>query len=214
MGKNLRAMTEEFDHYFIPSLKPSKRLMIVLHGRGDSLKPFKTIQEELGLESMNYLLLNAPRKYDGGYTWYGFPPRQAKGVLKARRKLNILMEELEEQGWKTKDVFFFGFSQGSLVSVDFGMTYGKPLGGIIAISGYVYFFPQWRRKIKAQAFKTKWLMTHGIQDDALDIESSRICAQKLKDAGLPIKWMEFNKDHEIDEVEEVPSIQKFVGLRG
>ena len=187
--------------------------MIVLHGRGDSLKPFKSIQEELGLKSMNYLLINAPRKYDGGYTWYGFPPRQARGVLKARSKLRVLMGELKEQGWETENIFLFGFSQGALVSVDFGMTYEEVLGGIIAISGYVYFFPQWRRKIKSAAFKTKWLLTHGVKDDALDIESSRICAKKLKDAGLPIKWMEFDKDHEIDEEEEVPFIQKFVGLR-
>ncbi len=133
----VHAETSQFHSEFIPAKsKKSRRLMVVLHGRGDSLKPFRELPDELGLYNMNYLLLNAPRKYDGGFTWYGFPPRQARGVLNARMRLSILMEELKEQGWKTKDIFFFGFSQGALVSVDFGLNYQEPLGGIIGISGY------------------------------------------------------------------------------
>lgn len=202
--------TDEFDFELILAKKPLKKLMIVLHGRGDSLRPFRYIDEELKIPGMNYLLLNAPRRYDTGYTWYGFPPNQGPGVLLARKKLTRLIAELEDQGWNSRDIFFFGFSQGCLVSCDFGMHTKKPLGGIIGVSGYIYFFKNWRREITPAAYKTPWLITHGTLDDALEIEETRKDVSRLKDAKLPILWKEFKKDHEIELNKEAPFIKKWV----
>lgn len=206
--------TSQFDHYFIPagddSWKRRPKLMIVLHGRGDSLKPFRWIDEELGLPQMNYLLINAPRKYDGGYTWYAFPPNQRLGVLKARHRLRLLMAELEEQGWSSQDVFFLGFSQGSLVSCDFGMNYQKPLGGIIGISGYIYFQAKWRMRLPEAAFQTPWLITHGTEDIDLPIVKTRNQVRRMVDAGLPINWQEFDKEHEVEPDIEAPYIRQWV----
>lgn len=191
--------------------KPSSApLMVVLHGRGDSLKPFRSFREELGLQHLNLLLLNAPRRYDTGYTWYGFPPRQARGVLEARNRLNIMMEELEEQGIESRNVFFFGFSQGCLVSCDFGLQYPKPVAGIIGVSGYLYFFEGWKERLPKAAFRTPWLITHGLRDSALDIGTTRSQVELLKKAGLPVSWHEYDKEHEIDEIREIPRIRDFV----
>lgn len=203
----------EFDHYFIPARRPrdgARKLMIVLHGRGDSLRPFKAFDQELRAWEMNYLLLNAPRKYDGGYTWYAFPPKQARGVLNARDKLRRLIAELERKGWNSRDIFLFGFSQGCLVSCDFGMNFEKPLGGIIGISGYVYFFPKWRERLPDAAFETPWLITHGRQDVDLLMEETYASVIEMQRAGLPIEWREFNKEHEIDERKELPYIRRWV----
>lgn len=120
------------------------------------------------------------------------------------------MAELESQGWNSRDIFFFGFSQGCLVSCDFGMRYPKPLGGIIGCSGYVYFFKNWRQEISKAAFRTPWLITHGTLDDALRIEETRADVQRLKEAKLPILWKEFKKDHEIELRREAPFIRNWV----
>lgn len=55
--------TNLFRHKFIPAKKKSEALMIVLHGRGDSIRPFYSFNEELNIPEMNYLLLNAPRRF-------------------------------------------------------------------------------------------------------------------------------------------------------
>ncbi len=203
--------TSQFEHQFIASRSrrglSRPKLMVVLHGRGDSLKSFRKIGEELGLPQFDYLLLNAPRRYDGGHTWYGFPPNQKLGILNARKKLTRLMDELEHQGYQSTDVFFFGFSQGCLVSLDFAANYSKPLGGVIAVSGYVYFFPKWKQKLTEAAFKTPCLVTHGTEDEALPIEETRSQVKRLIAAGLPIEWMEFKKDHEFDYDRELPLIR-------
>lgn len=206
---------EEFKQYewiaAAPSVPRSKqRLMIVLHGRGDNLKSFRSIKEELKLPEMNYLLLNAPRSYDGGFTWYAFPPKQSNGVLLARKKLKALLHELEFQGWPPEEIFFYGFSQGCLVSCDFAMNSGIKVAGIIGISGYIYFFENWKRKLTQSSFATPMLVTHGVFDEDLPMLETREHVEKLKAAGLNILWKEFNKAHEIDEEIETPFIRQWV----
>ncbi len=205
---------ETFDHLFLPTLAPGRplaqKLMIVLHGRGDSLEPFREFNFELGVPEMNYLLLNAPRRYLDGYSWYAFPPNQGPGVLKARARLGQLLAELESQGWASEDIFLFGFSQGALVAADFVLHGGRPLGGVIGVSGYVYFFPHWQKNLSPYAQRTPWLMTHGRQDEALSIVETREHIAQLWAAGIPLQWREFDKEHEIDGHREIPFLRRWL----
>lgn len=200
--------TAHFKSEFIPSSKPSKKLMIVLHGKGDSIKPFMAFDQELRIPEMNYLLLNAPKKYLDGYSWYGDPPFQKDGVLRIRGQMLQLMEELEKQGWDPKDIFLFGFSQGCLVSADLAMHYPKRLGGVVGISGYFHFFPRWKRALKKNR-ATPWLLTHGFKDDVLPIEDTKFGVEKLRSAGLKVDFVESAKKHVLEE-EEYPVIRKWV----
>ena len=201
--------TEYFKHKFIPAKKKSDKLMIVLHGRGDSIRPFKAFDTELKIPEMNYLLLNAPRKFLDGYTWYGEPPYQKNGVLKIREKLFDLLNDLEAQGWKSENIFFFGFSQGCLISADIGLNYPKKLGGVVGISGYFNFYPRWKDNLSVQAKSTPWFFTHGHQDDVLPLDETKYGVNKLKSAGLKVEWVEMEKDHVLKE-EEYPIIRRWV----
>jgi phospholipase/carboxylesterase len=200
---------KHFQYKFISAKKKSKKLMIVLHGRGDSLRPFRHFDEELKLPEMNYLLLNAPRKYLSGFSWYGEPPYQKDGVLKIRSKMFELMNELESLGWKAKDIFLFGFSQGCLISADIALNYPKNLGGVIGISGYFHFFPRWRNSLTAKTKKTPWILTHGFQDDILKYSDTKFGVEKLVDAGLDIEFVSLNKKHDLEE-EEYPIIRRWI----
>jgi len=201
--------TDLFKHKFIPAKKKSDLLMLVLHGRGDSIRPFYEFDDELDMPEMNYLLLNAPRKFLDGYSWYGEPPYQKGGVLKIREKLFDLLNDLEIQGWKSENIFLFGFSQGCLISADIGLHYPKKLGGVVGISGYFNFFPRWRNSLSEQAQKTPWLFTHGHQDDVLPLAETKFGVEKLKHAGLKVDWVEMEKDHVLKD-EEYPLIRKWV----
>lgn len=207
------AHTDEFEYHFIPASKPSKynkNLMVVLHGRGDSIKPFKHFDEELGFPEINYLLINGLRRWDGGFSWYAFAPNQARGILKARNKLTSMIDELALQGWRPENIFFLGFSSGGLISCDFGMNFDERLGGIICVSGYVYFFPRWRQRLPKAAFKTPWLVTHGRQDVDLVMEETHTDIKKMAAAGLPIQWCELNKEHVMDPEIELPMIRRWI----
>ncbi len=53
------------NNIFIPSKVPSKKVMIILHGRRDSSNGFTFLPPYLNLNDMNYLLLDAPFEYYG-----------------------------------------------------------------------------------------------------------------------------------------------------
>lgn len=201
--------TNLFRHQFLPAQKASDKLMIVLHGRGDSIRPFKSFHKELNIPGMNYLLLNAPKRFLDGWSWYGEPPYQRDGVLKIREKMFELLADLEAHGWKSENIFLFGFSQGCLVSADVGLHYPKKLGGVVGISGYFHFFPRWRQQLSAEARKTPWMFTHGRQDDVLKIDETKFGVGKLKAAGLKVNWIELDKEHVLEE-SEYPLIRSWV----
>jgi phospholipase/carboxylesterase len=202
-------MNKSFRSHFIQSKKPSDFLMIVLHGKGDSLRPFKSLQNELKLPDVNFLLLNADKKFLGGYSWYGEPPYQRPGVERIREKIFSLLENLEKQGWASKNIFLLGFSQGCLVSTDIALHYKKPLAGVVGVSGYFNFTPRWRNSVSKLAKKTPWLLTHGHKDDILPLEDTKYGVDKLKQIGLKIDWVESNKAH-VFEDEDFPIIRKWV----
>jgi phospholipase/carboxylesterase len=183
--------------------------MIVFHGRGDSMRPFKKFNQELNMRDMNFLLLNAPRKFLKGYSWYGEPPFEADGVKRIRERVFQLLEDLQADGWKAQDIFLLGFSQGCLVSADVAMHYPKKLGGVVGVSGYFHFFPRWRQNLTAQNRKTPWLFTHGTKDDILAIRDTKHGVEKLLSEGLRVSWIQSDKKHVFSE-EDYPTIRKWV----
>lgn len=186
--------TTLFKHHFIPSETPTDKLMIVLHGKGDTLGPFKNFPNEIKIKNINYLLLNAPKKFMKGYSWYGDPPYIKAGVLRSRQLLLKLIEELEAQGWHTKNMFILGFSQGCLMGTDLVLNSQKKFGGMIGISGYFHFFPRWK-KLSSHSKKTPCLFTHGRKDDVLPMDVTKYGVEKLKSAGFQIDWIESDKKH-------------------
>lgn len=209
--------TDLFDHHFIPARRASadgeRRLMIVLHGRGDSLKPFLNFDEELELPEMNFLLLNGHRKLARqAFSWCGLRDPE-NGLKLVRERLSALVDGLALEGWKPQNIFLFGFSEGCLAGSDFAMSYKKRLGGVIGVSGCLHLAPRWRARMHSGAKRTPWLFTHGLSDKVIRIETMREDAQKLRKAGLSVDWVELRKKHEIEAAFELPMIRSWVRAR-
>ena len=197
-----------FDHVFVPAQEPSSRLLIVLHGRGDSVDGFRWLPHALQLPKLNYLLLNAPDPYAGGYSWYGLEV-QAPGILRSRGMLSHLLAELTQQGWPSRDLMLLGFSQGCVMSIDAGLRYDQPLAGIVGISGWA-FLERFEEELHSQALKQRWLITHGNADELLPIVRTHGQIERLQASGIPNAWHEFAKGHTIDPDLELPLIQEWI----
>ncbi len=193
-----------------PSRVPSTHLMIVLHGRGDSAKGFEWLPGELGIDSLNYLLLNAPSPYYGGFSWYDLPPLQLPGILKSRSLLSQVLAETEKEGYSPGDTFLFGFSQGCLMTLEFGSRHPQRLAGYVGISGYCYDPDAILREMNPIVNKGDWLVTHGTQDDLLPVEKTREQIQSLKDRGFRISYREYLKAHTIDFERELPEVRTWI----
>ena len=202
---------KKLDCELIPAeKKDSKRLMIMLHGLGDSIEGYRWLPETLDLPYLNYLLVNAPDEYYGGYSWYDFAGDVAPGVARSRDLMFALLEQQREKGFRTEDIILGGFSQGCLMAIEVGLRYPQLLAGIVGISGYVCEPDILLTELSPVARQQRLLVTHGLMDPIIPFASVRQQIQQLKDAGLRVEWHEFIKAHNIAGEHEVRIIRDFI----
>src|SRR5439155_11821011 len=111
--------------------KGSHRLMIMLHGLGDSLEGYRWFPEAINLPWLNYLLVNAPDEYYGGYSWYDFAGDMAAGVQRSSRLLFDLLDAQSAKVVPSDQIILGGFSQGCLMSLEVGLRYPRKLAGLL-----------------------------------------------------------------------------------
>ena len=194
----------------IPSREKSKRLLIMLHGLGDSIAGYRWLPSALEIPWLNYLLVNAPDEYYGGYSWYDFAGDMAPGVERSRKLLSDLLDAQVKAGYRAEDMLLGGFSQGCLMSIEVGLRYPHRLAGIIGISGYVCDPDKLLREIPPIGFKQRILMTHGSMDPMIPLKLVRQQVAQLNSAGLHIEWYEFEKAHTIAGEAELEVIRNFI----
>src|SRR5215216_4267294 len=90
--------------------RDSRDLMLLMHGLGDSTAGYRWAPEALRLPWLNYLLVNAPDPYYGGYSWYDFGGDPAPGILRSRKLLFEILEDSRKKGFPTDPTFVAGFS--------------------------------------------------------------------------------------------------------
>ena len=190
--------------------KNSKRLLIALHGLGDSTAGYRWLPDEMRLPWMNYLLVNAPDSYYGGFSWYDFTGDQDKGVRRSRALLFELLDAQRAHGFATEGTVLFGFSQGCLMTVDAGFRYPHRFAGLVGISGYVHEPERLVDELSPVAAQQRMLFTHGTQDPLIPFAQVREQVNILKATGLHIEWHEFVKAHTIAGEPELELIREFV----
>jgi phospholipase/carboxylesterase len=190
--------------------KNSPCLMVVLHGLGDSLEGYRWLPPALGLPWLNYLLVNAPDPYFGGYSWYDFSGDVGAGVERSRALLIELLDEQRKRGWTTEQSILFGFSQGCLMTIEIGLRYPHRFAGLVGISGYVHEPEQSLRELSPVAKLQRFLITHGTDDPLIPFAAVREQIKLLKTGGLQIEWHEFAKAHTIAGETELAVIRDFV----
>ncbi len=197
------------DSLFFPSVKPSDKLIIILHGRGDSAEGFRFFPQELGFDDVNFLLLNAPFEYYTGFSWYDLPPNQLPGIEYSRKILTEVFDTLFQNGYKPSQTILFGFSQGSLLTFEFGSRYNEALAGYIAVSGYIYDANKLLEEMKVNVNKANWLCTHGYEDNVLDFDQSSSQIKFLQKSGFAIDFRAYHKSHTVD-IRELHEIREWI----
>jgi phospholipase/carboxylesterase len=196
---------------FIPATtKGSHRLLIMLHGLGDSIEGYRWLPMALNLPWMNYLLVNAPDDYYGGYSWFDFNGDIGPGVVKSQKLLVEVLEAQRAKGFSSAQTVLGGFSQGCLMSIETGLRYPHRLAGIVGISGYVSDPEKLLTELSPVARQQRLLITHGTLDPLIPFAKVREQIHMLKAAGLQIEWHEFVKPHTIAGEPELEIIRKFI----
>jgi phospholipase/carboxylesterase len=187
----------------------SPRLMVVLHGLGDSMEGYRWLPEAMELPWMSYLLVNAPDPYFGGFAWYDLDGDSGPGIKRSDALLFELLDQTRARGFPSEKTMVFGFSQGCLLSIELGARYPHRLAGIIGVSGYVHQPEELIQEFSPAARQQRFLITHGTQDPLIPISRVRPQMEMLRQAGLKMDWREFPKAHTIAASAELPLFRSF-----
>ncbi len=199
-------------HELIPAVEAdSKWLMVVLHGLGDSMEGYRWLPEAMSLPWLNYLLVNAPDDYHGGFSWYDIYENPSPGVERSRAALFELLDAQREVGFAAEQVFQFGFSQGCLMTMEVAMRYPHRLAGCVGVSGYLHEPEQAITELSPVAKEQNILFTLGTFDPLIPAEKVKGQLNLLRqDGGLEIQAKEFPKEHTIAGEEELSLIRDFL----
>jgi phospholipase/carboxylesterase len=200
-------------HIWQQARVPSRHLVVVLHGRGDSSEGFTWLQEALSIDSLNFLLLDAPERYYTGFSWYDLPPNQLPGILRSRKLLKDVFAETQLNGYPAEQTFLFGFSQGCLLTLEFGARHSQRLAGYVGISGYTHDTEALLRDLNPAVNQGDWLITHGLWDEMLPVEATREQVRILADRGFRLDYREYAKAHTVDFERELPDIRTWILAR-
>lgn len=191
----------------------SRKTLVVLHGRGDSPEGFHFLPGRLGIDVFNVLFLRAPDEYFTGFSWYDLPPKQAAGIVRSRDMIMCILDKLQSDiGLRATDIFLFGFSQGCLMCIDVALRYPHHLGGVVGVSGYVFFEEEYPAAFSRVAREQKLWISHGRQDEMLAFDKSQASVERLREQGISIDWNPVDKGHTIDEIDELPASECFYNV--
>ena len=112
--------------------------LVMIHGRGASAEDMMALADELDVEGLSLIAPQAE-----GRVWYPesfLAPREANEahIEGAFKLLDRLIGELGEHGLARGNIALVGFSQGACLALDYTFnrsSTGRPLGGVIALSG-------------------------------------------------------------------------------
>lgn len=183
--------------------------MVMLHGLGDSIAGYRWMPRAMDLPWLNYLLVNAPDDYFGGYAWFDLND-MAPGIQRGRNLLFDLLDDLRAKNFPAEQITFGGFSQGCLMAMEIALRYPHRLAGVCGISGWIFDVEKLMTELSPVARQQRILMTHGTGDPLVPIENVRPQIPMLKAAGIHIEWREFAKDHTIAGEQELSVIREFV----
>ena len=195
----------------IPAREPgSRKLMLALHGLGDSMEGYRWLPQALALPDMNYLLADAPDPYYGGFSWYDIYGDPRPGIERSRKELAGLLDTMAGRGFPTGLTTVLGFSQGCLLTVELAARYPERFAGLVGISGYVHEPAVLAGELSPVARKQRMLFTHGTLDVMVPHQPVEKQVAFLRRAGLQIEWRVFPKAHTIAGEEEIRVIREFV----
>ena len=182
-------------------------LVILLHGFGAHMGDLAGLAPAIEEKGYVYACPNAPLAFDfgGGYTGYGWMPRQnvasPEEVQAAREASEGLLEDCFEEIFEKLNttrgkVVLIGFSQGGTMTYRCGLGRPELFAGLAPLSAAV-FDPEILRPKLPETRSQPIFVAHGTRDMQIDVETARATRIFLENEGYQPDYREYNMGHEI-----------------
>ena len=170
--------------------------IILIHGWGADSDDLLTLGKEI-TNKINFdcevISLRAPGLHPSGHgrQWYGLYPHDWNEAEVEVKKLLNTLKKFDTKKIPLSKTILLGFSQGAAMAIDAGFKLN--LGLIVACSGYPH--PTWVPGEECPPL----IISHGLFDDVVPIEASRIIYEKVKKKSSEFcEIIEFDGFHQID----------------
>ena len=172
-----------------PENGPATALVVFLHGYGSDGNDLIGIGESWApfLPGVAFSSPNAPQICGMGYQWFPLTMRNDAerwtGVEAARPVLDAFLDaELERTGVSADRLVLVGFSQGTMMALHVGLLRPVAPALIVGYSGYLAGADH----LAEATVKPPVLLVHGTDDQVLPAQSSKLAADALTAAGVPV----------------------------
>lgn len=190
-----------------PQNLPADAAVIWLHGLGADGHDFEPIVPELGLSenhAIRFVFPHAPIQsvtINGGMemrSWYDIRSLDLLGdfdtigVAKSAQRVAELIEQQIALGILPNRIVLAGFSQGGLIALHSGLSYPKPLAGIMALSTYCPMSESFQSYPEMPI-----LMMHGQQDPVIPLQVAERSKKALLQSGYLVEWQSYAMQHQV-----------------
>ncbi len=116
-------------------LNEAKKVLVMVHGRGAFAEDILSLA---GYFNLKDFALIAPQATSN--TWYPYsflmPPKQNEPWLSSALDiLSEVVEDINDAGIVSEQIYFLGFSQGACLTLEFVTRNARKWGGVIAFTG-------------------------------------------------------------------------------
>ncbi|SEW03833.1 phospholipase/carboxylesterase [Chryseobacterium wanjuense] len=184
------------------SLNEAEKVLIMIHGRGGSAQDIVSLSQHLNVK--DYALL-APQATNG--TWYPFsfmaPVEQNEPWLSsAVETVEKTVQTALDAGIKSENIYFFGFSQGACLTLEFLARNAQKFGGAAAIIGGVIGEKIDRENYKGDFAQTPIFLGTSNPDFHVPVERVYATANILKEMNADVTEKVYaNFGHSINQEE-------------
>ena len=186
-------MKKKLTDSVIKSGDDNKYAVIFLHGYGANSNDLIGIANIWinSLPNTIFLSPNAPFECgfaDNAFQWFELtsisPESIGEGLKKAGPYLNNYIDEVSETyKIKEKNIFFVGFSQGTMMALYHLCKRNNQCAGLLGYSGLLFENESFKSEIKSK-FPIK--LYHGKKDELINYQNSVEASKKLKTLGFDI----------------------------
>ncbi len=199
--------------------------VIWLHGLGADGYDFEPVAKQLlkpeALPNVRFVLPHAPDMAvtrNNGYimpAWYDIygviPVNQEDeaGIKTSQHYIDVLIQTEIDRGISSDRIVLAGFSQGGAIALHTALRYPHKLAGVLALSTYLPLHSKLSTEAHPANQNIPIFMAHGIFDDVISLEMSKLSRDLLQNSGFSVNWYEYRMAHSVC-AEEIIDIEQFL----
>ena len=204
-----------------------KKLIFMLHGYGDTAKNFINVANLFQMNELeiNFIALDAPSiipNYPSGRQWFDLYPNgiyiseageKEKEIIKV--EISSAIKKIEDSiitiknkfGLNFSDCFLMGFSQGGMMTFEFGNYLNESLGGFAILSGRIFE----KKILSNKHFKESPIfISHGKIDEIIPISYYYKSCEFLKRNFFKFENHLLENDTHTISLKAIEFLQKFI----